>query len=348
MRAQSTRFLVLGLLGLGGCGLFLGTGVGELLEDSGLGWGDSLADESRSLDTAGGEVLPVDTAPPVDTEPPIDTGVEDVGDWAYVSAGWAHSCGVKKDGRVLCWGLDEYGQASPPAETMSIVSAGETHSCGIKLDGTAACWGYDSVGTGDLDVPEGTWTVVEAAWGQDCVGLRPDGSLEFWGRAVHEGFGNLEGTYVAVDADSYFACGIDRGGTISCWSTYLGGDFRAEAVDETPTSGRFLSLELDGSQACAVDASGSILCWGHGSTWAPSGTFAAVDVGQFHKCALRGDGTVTCWGDEDYLGPSVFDVPKGARFKQISAGGWHSCGVTVGGRALCWGWDYSGQSTPPE
>ena len=33
---------------------------------------------------------------------------------AFVSAGSAHTCGVRRDGSVVCWGWDEYGQATPP------------------------------------------------------------------------------------------------------------------------------------------------------------------------------------------------------------------------------------------
>ena len=34
--------------------------------------------------------------------------------YASVSAGWTHTCGVKTDGSVECWGDDAYGQATPP------------------------------------------------------------------------------------------------------------------------------------------------------------------------------------------------------------------------------------------
>lgn len=30
--------------------------------------------------------------------------------FAYISAGWGHTCGVTEDGRVLCWGFNEAGQ----------------------------------------------------------------------------------------------------------------------------------------------------------------------------------------------------------------------------------------------
>ena len=31
-----------------------------------------------------------------------------------VSAGYLHTCEVKSDGTVVCWGNDEWGQATPP------------------------------------------------------------------------------------------------------------------------------------------------------------------------------------------------------------------------------------------
>ena len=47
------------------------------------------------------------------------------------------------DATVECWGHDEYGQATPPAGTFSQVSAGEHHTCGVRTDGSVVCWGND-------------------------------------------------------------------------------------------------------------------------------------------------------------------------------------------------------------
>ncbi|PYP95483.1 MAG: hypothetical protein DMD34_06665, partial [Gemmatimonadetes bacterium] len=50
--------------------------------------------------------------------------------------GGFHTCGLKTDGTVACWGDDYYGQATPPAGTFAQVSAGGSHTCGLKTDGT--------------------------------------------------------------------------------------------------------------------------------------------------------------------------------------------------------------------
>ena len=58
-----------------------------------------------------------------------------------MSAGRYHTCGVKTDGTVACWGRNDLGQATPPGGTFTQVSAGGYHTCGVKTDGTVACWG---------------------------------------------------------------------------------------------------------------------------------------------------------------------------------------------------------------
>ena len=37
------------------------------------------------------------------------------GEFASVSAGRLHTCGVRQDDSVECWGNDDYGQATPPS-----------------------------------------------------------------------------------------------------------------------------------------------------------------------------------------------------------------------------------------
>ncbi len=65
------------------------------------------------------------------------------GTFIQVSAGYAHTCGLRTDGTLACWGCNDYGQAAPPAGTFSQVSAGGYHTCGLQTDGTLACWGHD-------------------------------------------------------------------------------------------------------------------------------------------------------------------------------------------------------------
>src|SRR6266566_2174709 len=55
---------------------------------------------------------------------------------AQVSAGHSHTCALRTDNTVVCWGSDNFGQATPPAGAFTQVSAGGRHTCGVKTDGT--------------------------------------------------------------------------------------------------------------------------------------------------------------------------------------------------------------------
>ena len=67
-------------------------------------------------------------------------------DFASVSAGHTHTCGVRTNGSLACWGDDDYGQGAPPEGQFASVSAGDWHTCGVRTDGSVACWGIQARG----------------------------------------------------------------------------------------------------------------------------------------------------------------------------------------------------------
>ncbi|WP_420444035.1 hypothetical protein [Candidatus Poriferisodalis sp.] len=58
-----------------------------------------------------------------------------------VSAGGSHSCGLRSNGSVTCWGNNS-GQMVVPSGSFTAVSAGHNHSCGVRSDGSVTCWNW--------------------------------------------------------------------------------------------------------------------------------------------------------------------------------------------------------------
>ena len=134
------------------------------------------------------EADPADGDIPLCVAEHVHTGQADppAGRFTAVSAGWRHSCGLRSDGTIECWGRNEDGQADPPAGRFRAVSAGGTivtaraggHSCGLRIDGTIECWGYNA--RGQADAPPGEFTAVSAGGHFSC-GIRTAGTTECWG-----------------------------------------------------------------------------------------------------------------------------------------------------------------------
>ena len=78
----------------------------------------------------------------------VDRGQTSVPEGRYkaVSAGLFHSCGLRVDGTITCWGSGRSVGPYPPESFPSdgqytAVTAGGDHSCALRSDGTVTCWG---------------------------------------------------------------------------------------------------------------------------------------------------------------------------------------------------------------
>ena len=58
-----------------------------------------------------------------------------------ITAGQWHTCALRPDGEVACWG-DAPGVTydDPPPGPFTAISAGQWHTCALRLDGEVACW----------------------------------------------------------------------------------------------------------------------------------------------------------------------------------------------------------------
>lgn len=62
--------------------------------------------------------------------------------FARVAAGYSHTCGLRADGTVSCWGqLDSGRPASAPSGIFTDIAAAGSHTCGLRTNARIECWG---------------------------------------------------------------------------------------------------------------------------------------------------------------------------------------------------------------
>ena len=287
---------------------------------------------------------PTTTTTPPPPEPPPQPPPEPpdsapaVGDATFsaVSAGASHSCGLRSDGTITCWGDGSSGQLSAPGGRFTAITSASTHSCAVGTNGAITCWGANDYGS--LDAPSGRFVAIDSGGITSCA-VRADGTVACWGDNYYGQTEAPGGAFSAVSAGGRHSCGLRSDGTITCWGDNNDGQTEAPG-------GAFSAVSAGASHSCGLRSDGTITCWGDnnfGQTEVPGGAFSAVSAGGRHSCGLRSDGTITCWGDNTY---GQTEVPGGA-FSAVSAGGRHSCGLRSDGTITCWGDNTYGQTEVP-
>ena len=227
------------------------------------------------------------------------TGAPD-GQFAAISSGYRHSCGLRNDGTVACWGDDQFGPYLAPGGQFVDVSAGSSYSCGLRSSGTIECWGHqndnrDPIAANDvrLQAPAGQFAAVSASGAFAC-GLRTDRTVSCWGNNDYGRTNPPSDRFTAIATGSQHACGIQVDGTLKCWGV------TGPAWGESdPPDGRFTAIAIGNDHSCGLRANGTIQCWGansHGQANAPAGQFTEVAAGGHTSCGLRPDQTGVCWG----------------------------------------------------
>ena len=285
------------------------------------------------------------TVAPAATRPALvtDFSANTTAGYRELSAGWFHTCALKTDGSLACWGGDIAGavSATPPGADFAQVSAGANFTCAVRMDASLVCWGFN--GAGQTVPPGGTDFTRVSSGGSHACAFRTDGSLTCWGDNSHGEATPPAGiSFIQVTTGNSHTCALKTDGSLACW-----GD-NSEGQATPPGGTNFAQVSAGAYHTCAVRTDASLACWGRnleGQATPPAGaTFAQVSGGHSHTCAVRKDGSLACWGS-NLLGQAT--PPAGANFARVSAGAAHTCALRTDGSLACWGDNYWGQATPP-
>src|SRR5436190_1479469 len=225
-----------------------------------------------------------------------------------LTAGEAHTCVVMNDGRVKCWGSNQYGQlgvADGPYSAIPVVvpgltrataiSAGLRHTCAV--DGTSVkCWGDN----GDGQLGDGTTT----------------------DRAIAVSVPGLPAGFFSVGAGERHTCAVAGDFSIRCWGYNddgeLGDGTRTPSLTPVGVSGIASGAGevVAGQTHTCARIGNAVKCWGDAAghklgDFDPAMTRSLVPVavtslssdvadlaaGANHTCALLMNNTVRCWGE---------------------------------------------------
>ncbi len=267
----------------------------------------------------------------------------DVSPYIAIAAGEQHTCGLRGDDSVWCWGANALGQVGngtsdeqlspvPIAGDFAMISAGGANTCGITLGGQLWCWGYNGTSSSQTPVLVGSdWDYVDASAYHRCA-IKSDHSLYCWGFGTHgelgDGTTDNHSSPVAIGSAAWstvaggaqFTCGIQVDGSLWCWGSNSIGKLGVGDYDDrlTPTQ---VGTETD---------------------------WTAIAPGNDHACGLRTDldnnaTTLWCWGSNSVgqaagaYGNTPGQVGSWSDWRQVTAQGRHTCGIRAGGGLYCWG-----------
>lgn len=281
--------------------------------------------------------------------------------------------------------LPEYFDPSPSGhllEEVTQVSAGALHTCALRAEGSVYCWGANAVGQlgdgtrDDSRAPVRVRDLPPArsiAAGEDYTCASTDRGIYCWGANAVGQLGNGESAngysrpvpvlasgQPAASALSERTCAI--GDRLACWGQLPVFDAGGRPIfGEDRADVRASAIAIGEQHECAI-AEGRVLCRGVGPNGelgngsnAPAygltpveGIERAVSIaaGHHHTCAALADGTLWCWGDNTrgQLGlrgssgssiPVRVDLPIAVR--TVVAGAEHTCALGENGDVRCFG-----------
>ncbi|MFT6068966.1 MAG: alpha-tubulin suppressor-like RCC1 family protein/carbonic anhydrase [Bacteriovoracaceae bacterium] len=280
-------------------------------------------------------------------------GIDDATD---ISTGGSHTCSVRDNDTVECWGSGGIGQlgdgngsdSTTPVVATGLtgvikVSSGDEHTCALTSGGSVSCWGandYGQLGDGTtterlVPTATGITTAIDISAGEaHTCALLSDNSVQCWGSNSHGQVGagaigvdelspilvsgGVLGTVTSINTGAEYSCAYDDESALFCWGSNTDSQLgRTGGNSTTPTESSFEGEE---------DA-----------------VFANTGAG---NCSSY-EGIVSCWGNYSTLGVEfeteinlVDPIEPSLKDRSSALIGSTSeavCTVTTTNEVICWG-----------
>ena len=285
--------------------------------------------------------MPTEAAESTPRRSPSATTLPNPEAFVQIAAGENHSCALKHDGQVLCWGPNDQGQLDVPSGVrFRQITSGWRFSCGIRTDGGITCWGRNN--HKQTEAPEGEYTALDAGWEHVCAISRVGATC--WGRNANGRATPPTGVlFKAIGSGAEHSCGLTLDEDLTCWGK--NDDGRAKS-----RTGPFRALAVSIAYTCVLHHDGTVLCQGEdtaGQHDPPNATFAQISASSDYVCGILSTGLVECWGgNQRGTINSQLAAPSGI-FTSLSAGWKNMCGLTEHGNIQCWGYTPGGTLFSP-
>lgn len=225
------------------------------------------------------------------------------GEFSDIKVGSLHSCALRTDSTVACWGDNVYKQSQPgsaattistPTQVPSLtnitsLSLGSNHSCAVSASGIVSCWGNNT-----------------------------NGELGYSGASASTPTA-VSGNYLKVSAGFTHTCAIgSTGGLVYCWGNNTYGQLGNNTTTSSPTPvtvstiSNAIEISSGANHTCAITTSNDLYCWGNSALGqlaitpsgniltpqkiAPFGAWYKVSAGWDHTCAVGKNSKNYCWG----------------------------------------------------
>jgi alpha-tubulin suppressor-like RCC1 family protein len=296
-----------------------------------------------------------------------------------IAVGQYHSCAIKPDGNVACWGANAQGQLGDGTTTSSnqavhvaipegaqAIAAGGAHTCVLTKLGTVACWGDNSAGQLGTGITNGV--LIDS--------LVPKAAAN-----------PLNYRYLAIAAAANQTCAVVTNGDVACWGQgNLGGGISGTNSNSNTTQATapFITALVPGGAksisiglnlinpslgaTCVVTNLAGVSCWGFNAegqlgdgsvlnrvnpvSTTLVGAAKTISLSDQTSCAVLSNGKSVCWGSGAFgqvgngqLTPQTIptNVSITGNSFAIAAGRYFTCGLKDAGIAECWGTGTNGQ-----